>query len=726
MIAKVVVDILTANLDRCFDYQIPEGMEISRGDMVKVPFSTQTKEGFVLDIAEKSEYANLKSIMEKKDTKLISEKQFELCDFLVKKYHIMTQEALRLLLPPSVRNFKTKDAEKKFVSLAKGYQENMDSLSKRNKNAFKIIDEIKNGETDFTILAKQFGYQNLEKLSGLSIVEITQKQIYRTPYDGENGKRVERQLTAYQQNALDTIFSTDKIATLVHGVTGSGKTEVYIKAIGKVLAMGKTAIFLVPEISLTPQMLELFRMNFQDQVAILHSGLSAGERYDEWWRLKNKKAKVAVGARSGIFAPLEDIGIIIVDEEHESSYKSETSPRYETKDVAEFLAVSHGAKLVYGSATPLLDTYKKASDGIYQLANMPMRINQRPLPHVDIVDMRREIQSGNFEIFSQKLIEEIDETLKAKNQAMLFLNRRGFSSVYQCLDCGFVCKCENCDVSLTYHKSEENLKCHYCGDIYKIPTKCPNCGGEHFKTGKIGTEKVVMTLKSMFPDIRVLRMDNDTTTTKESHKTILSAFRRGEADVLVGTQMIAKGHDFENVTLVGILDADMSLFFSDFRANERTFSLLTQVAGRAGRGAKEGRVVLQTSSPRHHILHMAIEGNYKDLYESEINLRSVSQFPPFCDIVRVMCYSKTESKARLLARVLYKEIRELKKQNPDEFFYMNGMQSPIFQLQGQYRFQVIARMKCGSPAIESIYEIVQKNKQNGVVTYVEINPNSMI
>ncbi len=726
MIAKVAIDIATTNLDRCFDYKIPEGMEISRGDMVKVPFSNFVKEGFVIDVAEKSEYDKLKCVLEKKDTRLISEKQFQLCDFLIKKYHIMTQEALRLLLPPSVRNFKTKEVTRKIVSLEKDYQTKQDSLSKRNKNAFKIIEQLKESEADFTALAKQYSYPTLAKLEELQIIKIEAYQVFRTPYKEDSKEKTQRKLTADQQNAFDTIFNTEKIATLLHGVTGSGKTEVYIKAIAKVLKEGKTAIFLVPEISLTPQMLNLFRINFGEKVALLHSGLSAGERFDEWWRLKNKKATVAVGARSAIFAPLEEIGIIIIDEEHESSYKSETSPRYETKEVAEFLAKSHGAKLVYGSATPLLDSYKKATEGEYQLCEMPNRINKRPLPHVEIVDMRREIQNGNAEIFSERLLEEIEDTLKQKNQIMLFLNRRGYSSIYQCLECGFVCKCENCDVSLTYHKGENNLKCHYCGDHYNLPKKCPNCGGEHFKTGKIGTEKVAMTLEQLFSGIRVLRMDNDTTTTKESHKNILSAFRDGKADVLVGTQMIAKGHDFENVTLVGILDADMSLYFSDFRSNERTFSLLTQVAGRAGRGEKVGRVILQTNSPRHHILHLAIDGDYKGLYESEINLREVSQFPPFCDIVRVMCYSKNHQKAREVGRVLFKEIRALKNANPDEFFYMNGMQSPIFQLQGNYRFQVIARVKTNSVAIEEIYNIISKNKEKDVTTYVEINPNSMI
>ncbi|MFI3167002.1 MAG: primosomal protein N' [Bacillota bacterium] len=726
MIAKVAVDIATANLDRCFDYNIPAGMEISRGDMVKVPFSNFVKEGFVLDIAEKSEYEKLKSILEKKDSKLISEKQFELCDFLIAKYHVLTQEALRLLMPPSVRNFKTKEVEKKTVTLDKDYQKKLESLSKRNKNAFKIVEELEKNQGDFTALAKQYSYQSLNKLQELQIIKIEKYQVFRTPYQSELDEKKSRTLTRDQQNALDKIFQSNKIATLLHGVTGSGKTEVYIKAIESVLAKGKTAIFLVPEISLTPQMLDLFRINFGSQVALLHSGLSAGERFDEWWRLKNKQAKVAVGARSAVFAPLENIGIIIIDEEHESSYKSETSPRYETKEVAEYLAKSHGAMLVYGSATPLLDTYKKACDGVYSLATMPNRINKRPLPKVEIVDMRQEIQNGNSEIFSEKLLEEISKTLEDKNQIMLFLNRRGFSSIYQCLDCGFVCKCENCDVSLTYHKGENNLKCHYCGDLYNLPKVCPKCGGEHFKTGKVGTEKVAMLLENLFPEIRVLRMDNDTTTTKESHKNILSDFRKGKADVLVGTQMIAKGHDFENVTLVGILDADMSLHFSDFRAGERTFSLLTQVAGRAGRGEKVGKVILQTNSPRHHILHLALDGDYKSLYESEINIRAVSQFPPFCDIIRIMCYSKNHQKARELGRELYKKVRDLKIQNESEFLYMNGMQSPIFQLQGYYRFQVIARVKVGSPVIEKMYEIISQNKQKDVVTYVEINPNNMM
>ena len=424
-------------------------------------------------------------------------------------------------------------------------------------------------------------------------------------------------------------------------------------------------------------MLSQLRARFGGSAAILHSGLSAGERFDEWWRLRSGEAKIAIGARSAVFAPLENIGAIIIDEEHDSSYSSESAPRYETVEIASFRAEYNGAKLILGSATPSVESFAKARDGEYNLITLTERINGKSLPEIIISDMCKEVRSGNNTAFSRALRQELDETLKSGRQAILFLNRRGYSRHVVCRDCGYVAKCENCDVSLTYHSEENCLKCHYCGARYRMLNACPDCGGTHVLYSGTGTQKVVSDLKTLFPDARILRMDNDTVSGKDGHYKILRQFSEKQADILVGTQMIAKGHDFPAVTLVGILDADMSLHFSDYRSGERTFQLITQVSGRSGRADDKGKVVLQTCSPENHILRYAVNYDYKGFFDNEIALRKATCFPPYSLICRIMITCGDNDKAIAVLKEVYFACEELRKNSPDEFIFLNKMHSPV-------------------------------------------------
>ena len=535
-------------------------------------------------------------------------------------------------------------------------------------------------------------------------------------------------MTAVQQNAVNKILEDNKIK-LLYGVTGSGKTEVYLHAMEEILSKGKNAIMLVPEIALTPQMSKLVTARFGELVAILHSGLSDGERFDEWERILLGKARVVIGARSAIFAPISSLGLIIIDEEHDGSYISESNPRYDTKDIAKFRAKYNECPLVLGSATPSIDSFLRAKHDKYTLIRMAERVNHKQLPEMQIVDMVRSEKAEGSKIFSKILIDELTKTIQANNQAMIFINRRGFSSFVMCRDCGYIAKCSDCDISLTYHKEENVLKCHYCGKKYKMPDKCPHCGSENIRMGKIGTESVVNELKKIFPNVAILRMDNDTTTTKDSHQRILSAFRNGEAQILVGTQMIAKGHDFPNVTLVGILDADSSLYFSDYRSTERTFQLITQVAGRAGRADKEGKVVVQTYAPKHYVFWYAKENDYDGFFEKENNARKITHFPPYTTILRIMVTSVVEDKSIEITQRIFNEVTAVKQQFEDRFIYLQAMKSPVNRIENRYRYQVLMRIKKKNDQeiIDEIYKVVNKyNKEKDCWIFVENNPQSLI
>lgn len=731
MIAEVIVDITHSNVDKIFDYGIPLSLNVRRGDRVTIPFGHQQIEGFVMNIKENSQLPKekIKDIIKVlDDIPPLIDDTLDLTAFVAKKYHALTCEVLRLMIPSQMRGGKVKEVFKNYVKCSDIDFGDAVKLIKANaKNQLSALEAIYAGEKDYSMLGESFGYQALKALVDKGLITVYQEQRGRVPYEFMECKSLRFKLTENQQKAIDIIEKTDKQITLINGVTGCGKTEIYLTLFEKAMQSGKTAIMLVPEIALTPQMVGILRSRFGDYVAIIHSGLSIGERFDEWWRIRKGEARIVVGARSAIFAPLQNIDVIVIDEEHEQSYISESSPRYDTLEVAKHRANTSGAKIVLGSATPSIESYYKAKNGTYELVEISERVNKMIMPHFDIIDMKREVTGGNKSVISSFLKDKLSDCLESGNQAILFLNRRGFASYYQCEDCGYVCKCNDCDVSLTYHKDEHALKCHYCGQKYVIPTQCPECHGTHFKRGGVGTETVIKELLELFPKVRALRMDNDTTTTKEAHNNILQEFRDKKADVLVGTQMVAKGHDFPSVTLVGIINADMSLYFSDFRSSERTFQLITQVAGRAGRGDKAGTVVLQTFSPRHYIYNFATHYNYKEFYEYEVNARQVTNFPPFADIVRVMMYSDVESKVRDVARILYNKMKDFKEKESDSFSYFNGMKSPIKRIENKFRYQIVARLVGDKreEIIEKLYDIIDENKQNGVVSFLEVNPNSM-
>ena len=530
-----------------------------------------------------------------------------------------------------------------------------------------------------------------------------------------------------QQKAVDSVLQGEG-TFLLHGVTGSGKTEVYMHLISETVKSGKSAIMLVPEISLTPQIFKLFKSRFGQSVAIIHSGLTEGQRFDEWQRIFSGDAKVVIGARSAIFAPVQNTGIIIIDEEHDGSYVSESNPRYDTFGVASQRAMLSNAKLLLGSATPSISTYTLAKNGKINYLSMPERVNGKRLPEMQIVDMSRELREGNRGVFSRQLIQSLTECMESGKQAILFINRRGFSSFLMCRECGYVPKCTDCDVTLTYHKEENVMKCHYCAKRYKALDVCPNCGSKTIRQGRPGTEQIVSELQKLFPDVGIVRMDNDTVSGKDSHHKILSSFSEGKARILVGTQMIAKGHDFPNVTLVGILDADLSLYLSDYMSTERTFQLITQVAGRAGRASDTGKVVLQTYTPKHYVYRYCSNYDYDGFFEKEANLRLVSKYPPYSKIVRLMFTSEDEEKARESAKEGYKNLKAYQSQNQAEFIYLGAMKSPIKKIQKKFRYQIIARLNL-TPNTDKVmsetYKIMDNARKSGVSVFAEINPSNM-
>lgn len=730
MIAKVIVDISNSEVDKIFDYLIPSNFELSVGDRVLVPFGSRSIEGFCIKITDYSEgNFTLKPIIKKLDEKpLIKKEMLELADFMREKFYLRFVDVLRLFIPSKLRGNKVKALQREYCTLA-GDTESLKSLiSPRAKSQLAIIDRLKDGGEYLTVLNTEFSPSVINSLVQKGIIIKSKQEVLRKPASENDNKCADKVLlTDTQKKAIEQINSCDKRVVLLHGVTGSGKTEVYMSLIENVLQQGKTAIALVPEISLTPQIMRVFRSRFGDDIAMLHSGLSDGERYDEWRRIFEGDAKIVVGARSAIFAPLENLGIIIIDEEHDSSYISESNPRFRTLEVAEFRANYNNCKVVLGSATPSVESYNNARLNRIGLAEMNKRISINGMPEIQIIDMAKELHTGNFSVFSNELKEKLLETISNGNQAMIFINRRGYASYMQCKSCGYIAKCSDCDIALTYHKEDNMLKCHYCGKKFKPLDICPNCHSESIKQGKIGTEKVVRELQTLLGDnVKILRMDNDTTTTKTAYLDILGAFRRGEAQVLVGTQMIVKGHDFPNVTLVGVLDADMSLYFSDYRSCERTYQLITQVSGRAGRKDKCGQVIIQTYSPKHYLFNFVKNYDYKGFFEKELNTRQVTNFPPFTTIIRVLVTNEVEEKSLNCTKKIYDNLKELKLEYDREFVYMQAMKSPINKIQNKYRYQIVLRIKRSfeTEIVGKIYKIVDNNKQGNSV-FVEINPQNM-
>ncbi len=722
MYASVIIDQDAKAIDRVFEYIVPDGTRVCAGMRVVVPFGARVVQGFVIEIKHDCSYdpSKLKKIIScPEDFAVIKPEMLELMKFMADKNHLKLASVLRLFLPSEMREGKVRELFATSCSLYEGEI----SLSKAAVKQQEIVNYLREvGSEKLTTLNEKFGAGAVKALFDKGFIIKEKVQLVRSPMSSV-GQDKKITLNPAQQKVLDTVC--EEGVYLLHGVTGSGKTEVYMHLIDRELENGKNAIMLVPEISLTPQIMANFKARFGDKVALLHSGLSAGERFDEWKRLYSGQARIAIGARSAIFAPLDNLGIIILDEEHDSSYTSESNPRYFTADIAKFRAKYNKAKLLLGSATPSVESYKKAKEGEYKLLELPIRANGREMPKIQIVDMIGEIRAGNSGMFSSQLLADLAKVVNDKKQAMIFINRRGYSSFMRCRDCGYIAKCTDCDVSLVYHREDNRLKCHYCGKQFKVPDRCPSCGSENIKHGAVGTERVVSELKALFPGVKILRMDNDTTSSKNAHQKILDEFKNSLPAILVGTQMIAKGHDFENVVLVGIVDADQSLYQTDYRSTERTFSLITQVAGRAGRSEDEGKVVLQTYAPRHYAYKFAANYDYKGFYKKEENIRQTASFPPFSRIIRVLFADSDENYVRDTLKVCYNEARLLKEKYAGQIIYMDAMKSPIKRMQNKYRYQILMRVKLDrADEIEKeLFEICDKACKNSV--FFEVNPQNL-
>ncbi|HAP5384019.1 primosomal protein N' [Enterococcus faecalis] len=559
-----------------------------------------------------------------------------------------------------------------------------------------------------------------------------EKEAYRDPFANQTfEKTTALSLNAEQQVAVETILQSvqeqQSQTYLLEGITGSGKTEVYLQVIAEVLNQGKTAIMLVPEISLTPQMVQRFKRRFGEHVAVMHSGLSQGEKYDEWRKIERGEAEVVVGARSAIFAPIENIGVIIVDEEHEASYKQEETPRYHARDLAIWRSEYHHCPVVLGSATPSLESRARAQKNVYQRLRLTQRANQAAtLPTIDVVDMRQEVENGNVSSFSMSLQEKLQERLEKNEQSVLLLNRRGYSSFVMCRDCGYVLPCPNCDISLTLHMDSKTMKCHYCGHEERIPYRCPNCGQDKIRYYGTGTQKVEEELQTLLPDSRILRMDVDTTRRKGAHEKILRTFGEGQADILLGTQMIAKGLDFPNVTLVGVLNADTALNLPDFRSSERTFQLLTQVSGRAGRAEKPGEVIIQSFNPEHYAIQLAKAQDYEDFYTKEMYIRHRGDYPPYYFTVQITASHPEENEA---AKQMFQIATKLKQGLSPQAILLGPTPNAIMRVNNRYFYQVIIKYKQEpmlQPLLKEILTDTQRATARGLKLSIDAEPMNFI
>ncbi len=750
MIARVTLEIA---LRRDFDYSIPEEMvnRVEVGSRVKVPFGSRQVMGVVTALADHSPHTNLKPI-----TKVLGEpgmvtpEVLSLARWMGEYYCCPVELALKSVLPEAVRREKDGWRERLLVRIQTPVGE-FPTLTKRQEMIWRIIEEWREIPLQELVRIGETTADTVRRLEDKGLVKITAERSERDPYANEVVVASEPLvLNPRQASALAAITSAvdrrvalagDRQAPftggafLLHGVTGSGKTEVYLQALAHSLERGLGGIVLVPEISLTPQTVERFKSRFSSGplrtlVAVLHSHLSSGERHDEWHKIRSGRARIVIGARSAIFAPVSPLGLVIVDEEHEGSYKQEESPRYHARDVAVVRAQREQAVVVLGSATPSLESYHNAQRGKYTLIELPDRVTDTKLPLVRVLDLREAGKGGKGgapPIFAPRLREAITQRLERREQTILFLNRRGFSSSLLCEKCGYVAGCPNCSVSLTYHRAAQQLLCHICAHEEIAPTKCPqpNCGNPAIRYSGLGTERVEDTLKKLYPHATIQRMDSDTLKHKEDYRRVLTDFRTGKIDILVGTQMIAKGLHFPNVTLVGIVHADLSLHLPDFRAGERTFQLLTQVSGRAGRGDVEGEVFVQTFTPFHPAIQYARRHDFLGFYEQEIEFREQLQYPPFARIALLTVKGRNEDKVKFTVDHLRKEL--------DKWFagwrdliIAGPAPAPLARAEGFFRYQIMLRTK----AMSRLSQELAKHQEtlilpDEVTLTIDIDPASL-
>ena len=745
MYAKIVVDIEHSKVDRIFSYHVPDDIEVAVGSRVLVPFGRGNKpvEGYVLGLSDTVEI----------DPKLIkpihrtlmpypefTKQQLELAEWIKAYYITPLVTALRLMFPAEMRGERVKAKVNRCASLVLNPLELAEAKStltaKDGKIKAPVMDGLltllEDGEKLVSDLTRQFPSANsaLKAMEKKGWIKLSERETSRTPYTNISAYNDDNFiLSDAQAAAVNAINSSSRNPFLLHGVTGSGKTEVYIRTIAHCVNSGRTAIMLVPEIALTPQLIAMFRSRLGDHIAVYHSGLSAGERYDQWRRLNNGDAKVVIGPRSALFVPLKNVGLIILDEEHENSYRADQHPKYKTHDIAKKRAEIEGANLVFASATPSVETYYEAESGAMTLLRLPNRILDVPMPDVSIADMRRELRDGNRTVFSGQLYNEIVETLKQKKQAILFINRRGVASFVMCRGCGHIIRCSDCDVSMTLHNDgrDGRLVCHYCGHGQPFNKICSVCGKPYVKAFGIGTQQIEHQVHLHFPDAKTLRMDFDTTRTKDAHAQIYQAFKNGEADILIGTQLVAKGLDFENVRLVGAMAADVSLHFPDYLAIEKSYALLEQAAGRAGRKG-QGVVVIQTYHPEHYAIRHAANHDYIGFYREELEHRRQVSHPPFGVIYRILFVGGESEDTHTASREVESALRKAFARFSKHILLLSCSPAPIKRIMTRPRDQIVIKVKVFDELDElkkALYACVNAMQFDTVSIGIETNPQNM-
>ena len=731
-IATVAVEKTFFNIDSDFDYLIPDDLvkEIKIGTMVKGPFGNgnRLRDGIVVNLysAINTSLKSIKSTVG--DKPILSAEAVSLALWLKERCFCTTYECLRLMLPRGIG--KVSDASKKVATLLTVNENDLPKLTQKQKSVVDLLFDVNTASVSEICEFCSVGVSVIKNLEKYGVISIYDKEVLRNPYKNvqiTENKDIElspQQTEAYAtySNMLDGEGGTG----LLFGVTGSGKTQVYLKLIDKALENQKDVIVLVPEISLTPQALSIFHKRYGDKVAVFHSGLSLGERNDEYKRADRGEAKIVIGTRSAVFAPLHNLGLIIMDEEQESTYKSERTPKYNTKDVANFRCKYNKALFLMTSATPSLETYSNALNNKYVLCELTQRFGDAKLPQVITVDMKQEMKNGNKSPISAKLKELIEDTLDNNKQVILLINRRGYNTFIACNDCGHVITCPNCSISLTYHSANNRLVCHYCGYTKKLDNVCPECKGDNIRYSGFGTQKIEDELAYLFPDARILRMDADTTSTKFSHEKMFNAFANHEYDIMIGTQMVAKGLDFDDVTLVGVVNADNSLYDESYNSAERCFDLITQVVGRSGRRDGNGKAVIQTINPYNQTLEYASKQDYKSFYENEIELRKLLTYPPYCDIISASFIGDNENKVALCSKKFFELLIEENEKYKHKIIVLGPSVAKIAKLNNTYRYRLSVKCK-NSKNIRNMFNDIQKNiskikEYKDISVSLDINP----
>lgn len=720
MYADVLVELKTKKIDKTFTYIIPNNINSNLiGKRVLVPFGKQKLEGFVLNTYDNINVDyELKSIIEVVDEEpVLNKEMLELGKYISSRTLCNLISAYQTMLPSALKAHKDFNINKKFVTYIELI--NRDYVP-RNDNQKEIIDLLKSGKVLKSELTK-ISVSSINTLIRNNIVREIKEEVYRTNLS-TNYKDKQVILNEEQQNVVDEVLSSlnEFNPYLLFGVTGSGKTEVYMHIIEEVLKNGKEVIVLVPEISLTPQLVNIFKSRFKSSIAILHSALSDGEKYDEWRKILRGEVKIVIGARSAIFAPFTNIGLIILDEEHSDTYKQDNNPRYNAVDIAIKRAKTYNCPLILGSATPSIESYTRACTGVYKLLTLKTRVNKN-LPLVKIIDMKAEIKKGN-RILSNELICDITDRLNKNEQVILLLNRRGYSTTITCKECGCVIKCPNCDIPLTYHKMGNKLNCHYCNYTTYKPNRCPECNSDRINDFGIGTEKLEEEINNLFDKTKTIRMDIDTTRRKGSHERIVNDFRNKKYNVLIGTQMISKGLDFDDVTLVGVINGDATLNIPDYRSGERTYSLLNQVAGRSGRSTKPGKVIIQCFNTKHYSIICASNHDYLSFYNEDMSIRKKLKYPPYYNLCLIKLNGTNYEK-------IFKEANKIKKYlktNTEDIIILGPSASTIPKIYNKYYIQIIIKYKNLKQIYDNLKFITDKSKQlNDIALDIDINPKKI-